>query len=43
MMHTWVQSLSTGTHGTGLQVGNMATFITKLKFVSGKGEVRTQR
>ena len=28
-----------GTHGTGLKHGNMATFVTKLELVSGKGEV----
>lgn len=27
------------THGTGIGVGNLAALVTKLKFVSGKGEV----
>ena len=30
-----------GTHGTGLKHGNMATFVTKLELVSGKGEVKS--
>ena len=29
----------TATHGTGINVGNLAALVTKLKFVSGKGEV----
>ena len=28
-----------GTHGTGLTIGNIASLVTKLKFVNGKGEV----
>ena len=29
-----------GTHGTGLKHGNLATFVTKLELVSGRGEVK---
>ena len=28
-----------GTHGNGLGFGNMATLVTRLEFVNGKGEV----
>jgi len=28
------------THGTGVAFGNLATMVTKLELVSGKGEVR---
>lgn len=34
-------AISTATHGTGLTVGNLASLVTKLKFVSGKGEIVT--
>ena len=29
----------TGTHGNGLAYGNLATLVTRLQFVNGKGEV----
>ena len=29
----------TGTHGNGLGFGNLATLVTRLEFVNGKGEV----
>ena len=30
---------SLATHGTGIDIGNLATLATSLKFVSGTGEV----
>ena len=33
------QSIIIGTHGTGLNYGNLATMITKLELISGNGEV----
>ena len=33
--------LYTATHGTGINVGNLATLVTTLKFVSGTGEVKS--
>ena len=30
---------SIGTHGNGMGFGNLATLVTGLEFVSGKGEV----
>lgn len=32
-------SISTGTHGTGLNFGNVSTQVSAIKFVNGKGEV----
>ena len=32
-------AISTGTHGTGLRLGNLATQIVGMKLVNGKGEV----
>src|SRR4030095_13406692 len=32
-------AISTGTHGTGLRLGNLATQVVGLKLVNGKGEV----
>ena len=29
-----------GTHGNGMEFGNLATLVTGLEFVNGKGEVR---
>lgn len=29
------------THGTGVKFGNLATLVTKLRFISGSGEVST--
>ncbi|KAL5509798.1 hypothetical protein EMCRGX_G005228 [Ephydatia muelleri] len=34
-------AVSTATHGTGVKFGNMATLLTKLRFVSGTGEIVT--
>ena len=34
-------AISTGTHGTGAQLRTIATQVTKIKFVNGKGEVIT--
>jgi L-gulonolactone oxidase len=34
-------ALAVGSHGTGLRYGNMATFVTSLSFVSGKGKLMT--
>ena len=31
----------TGTHGTGVEYGNLATFVTSFQLVTGTGEVRT--
>lgn len=33
--------ISTGTHGTGLSFGNLATAVTALRLVTGTGEIRT--
>ena len=41
----WVTEMFTclhaGTHGNGVEFGNLATLVTKLEFVNGKGEVYT--
>jgi len=34
-------AISTGTHGTGTEFGNLATLVTKLELVTGKGEILT--
>ncbi|KAL5475496.1 hypothetical protein EMCRGX_G025317 [Ephydatia muelleri] len=34
-------AISTGTHGAGITAKNMASLVSKFKFVSGTGEVRT--
>ncbi len=34
-------AISTGTHGTGINFGNLCTQVRKLKFVNGKGEIIT--
>lgn len=31
-------AISTGTHGTGIEFGNLSTLITRLKFINGLGE-----
>ena len=36
----YVDSNFAGTHGNGVEVGNLATLVTRLEYVSGKGEVR---
>jgi FAD/FMN-containing dehydrogenase len=32
-------AISTGTHGNGLEFGSLATLVTRLEFVNGKGEL----
>ena len=31
--------LHAGTHGTGVEISNLATFVTKMRIVSGMGKV----
>lgn len=33
--------IATGTHGTGVGIGNLATFVTSMRLVDGTGAVRT--
>jgi len=33
-------AISTGTHGTGLKLGNLSTQVTELKLINGLGEIR---
>jgi L-gulonolactone oxidase len=33
-------AISTGTHGTGLKIGNLSTQITAMKLINGLGEIR---
>jgi len=34
-------AISTGTHGTGVEFGNMSTQVTGIRFVNGKGELHS--
>ena len=40
LYYLFLAILILATHGTGISVGNLASLVTKIKFISGNGEVK---